>query len=188
MLDKEFYNNYFQKSRVFCYSVLGIKKGISHPPEECYMALKDYYKYEDCKLILHYKNCYTKNFQLFSENVLQNCSLFEKVIVLNTNEKLYVFDFTIHKRDWMRILNGQYSKISHAYKKAIESFYAKDPTNLCLVSKIIYPFRYYSEFASIVEVPCNIVKEVGEVIDLPDRIKEEFHIEEYINKYFVNLQ
>jgi hypothetical protein len=161
MVDKEFYNNYFQKSRVFCYSVLGIKKGIPHPPEECYMALKDHYFYEDCKLILHYKNCNSKTFQLHSEKVLQKCALFEKIINVNVSEKLFIFDFTLHKKDWMKILNGQYSKISHNYKKAIEKFYENDPVNLSVVSKILYPFRHYSEFATIIEVPSIMFKEVG---------------------------
>ena len=48
------YSKYFQKSKVFIYPLLGIKRGLSVVPKETYVAWEGHYKPEDMKLICVY--------------------------------------------------------------------------------------------------------------------------------------
>lgn len=169
----QIYDYYTQKSRVFCYSVLGMKKGAAFVPEETYMAWKNVYSFDDCRLLLHYKNCNAVNFETYSKNIIEKCTLFEKHVIISETERVYVFDFTRYRTDWQMILAGKYSQLRYPYKKAIEAYYVKDYQNSKIVSKIIYPVKHYSEFAGYLGVTPEIVKEVGEVFDKPDLDREE---------------
>ena len=45
------YRNYFQKSKIFVYPLLGIKKGSSVTPVQTYFGWNDYVTPEDMKLV-----------------------------------------------------------------------------------------------------------------------------------------
>ena len=45
------YSKYFQKSKVFIYPLLGIKRGLSVVPKETYISWEGHCKPEDMKLI-----------------------------------------------------------------------------------------------------------------------------------------
>jgi hypothetical protein len=101
------YDSYIQKSRMFCYSTLGIKKGNYIIPEETYMALENLYEFSDCKLILHYKNCNNNDFIMFTKNKLEKLNFYEKKIPIDINENLFVFDFSSNKlRAFLQKLTG----------------------------------------------------------------------------------
>jgi hypothetical protein len=187
MIKYNIYNYHVQKSRVFCYSILGIKKGALFTPVETHMALSGHYAFEDCRLILHYDKCDDKNFDSFSENIIMKTALYEKFIVIDKSQRLYIFDFAIYKTDWTSILNGKYSAINYSYKKRIEDYYAKDYVNKALVSKIIYPLRHFHKFAALVNVSPEIVREVGEVLDLPCRYRETLEISQITNKRSISI-
>ena len=185
MEENNIYDSYTQKSRIFCYTVLGIKRGASYIPEETYMAWKGEYSYEDCRLVVHYKKCNGSFFAAYSKGILEKCALFEKYVEINKDERVYIFDFTPHKENWMKILDGKYSQLKHTYKKAIETFYWKDYHQRKTVSKLIYPLQHYAEFAGYVGVDPELVREVGEVYDKPDLEKEEFRPIVESKKYFI---
>mgnify|MGYP006982848022 CR=1 FL=1 len=48
------YRDYFQKSRVFLYPILEIKRGVSVTPIETYISWDGHYKTEDRKFIVLY--------------------------------------------------------------------------------------------------------------------------------------
>ena len=48
------YKDYFQKSRIFMYPILEIKRGASVTPIETYLSWEDQYSLCDRKLICHY--------------------------------------------------------------------------------------------------------------------------------------
>lgn len=52
---KSLYDRYFQKSKVFIYPLLGIKRGNSVVPIETYISWDGHYSSEDMKLICVYK-------------------------------------------------------------------------------------------------------------------------------------
>lgn len=170
------YDSYIQKSRMFCYSTLGIKKGNYIIPEETYMALENLYEFSDCKLILHYKNCNNNDFIMFTKNKLEKLNFYEKKIPIDINENLFVFDFSSNKLNWNKILNGEYSKLTYSYKKMIENFYFYEEENKRTVMKILNPYRHYEEFAGYLDVSPNIIKEVGELLDKPNLKKEKLSL------------
>ena len=70
---KNIYKKYFQKSKIFLYPLLGIKKGITFVPNETYMSWDNLYTINDNKLILLYKISIDKliDYNLFEKNHLK---------------------------------------------------------------------------------------------------------------------
>ena len=64
------YTKYFQKSKVFVYPLLGIKKGTSVVPNETYIAWNNSYGPEDRKLICLYYSRNDAEYKQFEKNVL----------------------------------------------------------------------------------------------------------------------
>ena len=52
---KTIYKKYFQKSKIFIYPLLDIKRGSPSVPTETYISWKENYNSEDIKLICLYK-------------------------------------------------------------------------------------------------------------------------------------
>ena len=65
MAVKAVYKKYFQKSKVFLYPLLLIKKGAKYIPSETYLSLNDVIKPEDKKLICNYPVSKTDDYKLF---------------------------------------------------------------------------------------------------------------------------
>ena len=63
------YTKYFQKSKVFLYPLLGIKRGVSVVPIETYISWKGYYNSEDMKLICVYDVRTDEEYKNFERNV-----------------------------------------------------------------------------------------------------------------------
>ena len=45
------YTNYFQKSKVFLYPLLQLKKGLSYVPKQTYVAMEHVYSVENYKFL-----------------------------------------------------------------------------------------------------------------------------------------
>jgi hypothetical protein len=54
MVINSIYRKYFQKSKIFLYPLLDIRRGTSVVPEETYVAWDDKYAPEDMKLVCVY--------------------------------------------------------------------------------------------------------------------------------------
>jgi hypothetical protein len=172
-INYDLYSNYIQKSRLFCYTVTGIKKGSVFMPHECYMALDGFYDMNDYRLIVYYKECNKSGFNAYATNELMKKPLFEKVIRLNDKQSLFVFNFESHQSDWNKILNGKYSQLSPSYKHKIEQYYLSCPENKRLIYKILNPKFYFDGFASLIDIDPKIIEEVGEVLDKPHPVFEK---------------
>ena len=48
------YTNYFQKSKVFLYPLLKLKKGLKYVPIQTYVCWEHVYAFEDCKIVCEY--------------------------------------------------------------------------------------------------------------------------------------
>ena len=66
------YKKYFQKSKVFLYPLLGIKRGVSVVPVETYFSWDGYYNSEDMKLICVYDVRKDDDYVLFEKNIFLN--------------------------------------------------------------------------------------------------------------------
>jgi hypothetical protein len=64
------YRKYFQKSKIFLYPLLDIKRGTSVIPSETYLAWGTSYTTEDMKLICVYTSRKDQEYLHFEKNVL----------------------------------------------------------------------------------------------------------------------
>ena len=87
--------------------------------------------------------------------------------ILEDDTILYCFDFTKESADIQRFLNGKYSTLSEPFKKRILDFFGKDKVT-DYIESYIYPEYYFDEYARILDVDQESLKEVGELCDKPD--------------------
>ena len=117
------YLEYFQKSKVFLYPLLQIKKGITHVPIQTYVAWDNVYSVNDHKFFCEYKTKKTKVFNKFAADNLINNPLFEEAIELNESTQLYIYDFSSFKTDIKRFINDKYAETLGVSIKSIEDVY-----------------------------------------------------------------
>jgi hypothetical protein len=172
MAIKSLYKNYFQKSRVFMYPILEIKRGASVTPIETYLSWETQYSLSDRKLICHYHLRDDAEFITFEKEKLLGNKLFYDFKQVEDNKGVYIFDFNSYSEDWDAIVSGKYSKLSSIYKKKVENFYGRTNSNYAYIESYMYPEKYYKMYSEMIGVKESILKEVGELCDLIDFSKE----------------
>jgi hypothetical protein len=171
------YKDYFQKSRIFLYPILEIKRGSSVTPIETYMAWEGKYSVNDMKLICLYHLRSDAEFINFEkEKLIKNKHFFDFKQV-EGNKGVYVFDFTEYKNDWEKLLKSRYSQLTYNYKKKIENFYGRRYSNFAYIESYIYPPKYFSMYSEIMDVEESLLREVGELCSKIDFDKETLHAE-----------
>lgn len=166
------YRDYFQKSRIFLYPMLDIKRGVSVTPIETYVSWEGHYKPEDRKFIVLYHLRNDKDFIAFEKSVLLGNRLFYDFKPVEDNKAVYVFDFEPYAHDWDCLIAGTYSKLNKTYKRKIETFYGKNDSNFAYIESFLYPEKYFSMYSQIIDVPESLLKEVGELCSKLDLNKE----------------
>jgi len=172
------YKEYFQKSRVFLYPALDIKRGVAITPIEMYMSWKGRYVPEDCKFCCLYHLRDDDEFKTFERLKLTGNKLFHDFIQLDDQRGVYVFDFSEMKDDWMHVLSGKYSKLSEYHKHKIRNFIGLTSGNLPYVDSFLYPERHFSIYAELIGVDEHLLRKVGELCSPPDLKKETLNISE----------
>ena len=170
------YRKYFQKSKIFLYPLLGIKKG-NIVPSETYLSWNDSYGPEDAKLICVYDSDYTSTFLNFEENVLLKHNRLCDHVRLNPNLTICTFDFSDLKDDWMLFIDGKYSQMNDLIKRKILTYFEKNSGNYVYIQSYLYPKKYMSKYAELLDVPIDLLESVGELCDKPDLEKEKLLIE-----------
>jgi len=168
---KSIYNKYFQKSKVFLYPLLGIKRGVKVIPSETYLAWNDSIKTEDMKLICLYHPD-VDDYSNYEAKMLINHSRLHDVIPIDENNKVYVFDFSDLKDDWNYFIDGKYSKMDDATKEKILSFFEAKSANYVYIKSYLYPEKYFEDYAECLGVDIDVLKTVGELCNKPDIEKE----------------
>ncbi len=74
---KNLYTKYTQKSRMFLYPLLGIKRGSAVVPNETYVSITNMYKPEDMKLVCLYHLRQDLEFRMFEKSKLSGNSRFD---------------------------------------------------------------------------------------------------------------
>jgi hypothetical protein len=141
--------DYVQKSRLFMYPALGIKRGGSVTPIETYVSLKDYYDETDHKLICLYHLRDDTEFKNFEKTNLLGNPKFYDFKQVEEGKGIYVFDFSSDKEDWDNFIVGHYSKLSEAHKKKVQAFFGNAGSNYAYIQSYLYPDRYYAMYAEI---------------------------------------
>jgi hypothetical protein len=170
------YKKYFQKSKVFLYPILGIKRGSNVVPIETYICWKGYYNSEDMKLICVYNINKNDEYDLFEKDVLlKHNRLFDLVKI--DSVAVLTFDFSDLGDDWNHFVNGRYSKISLDFKKTILNFFDKYSGNYAYMHSYLIPEKYFNNYADLLGVDTDMIIKVGELCTKPDLDKETLVLE-----------
>lgn len=171
------YKDYIQKSKVFMYPLLEVRKGVSVTPIETYCMWENHYKKEDCKLIVLYYLRDDAEFKQFEKVKLLGNPLFHDFQMTDDDKGIYVFDYGKHKEDWMFFIEGKYSRFSSELKKKLQTHFGQ--SNRGYIDSFLYPERYFKLYADLLTVNpadkprmMSTLKEVGELCSIMDDEKE----------------
>lgn len=167
------YRKYFQKSKIFLYPLLGLKRGTSVVPSHTYVAWNDNYQPEDMKLICLYQTRNDKEYIDFEKNVLLKHNRLHDYIKINSEESVFIFDFSDYADDWKHFLNGRYSKLSSITKNRILDFFEKNSGNYVYIHSYLNPEHWFKRYAELLDVEEGMLEKVGELCSKPDFDKEK---------------
>lgn len=166
------YTQYFQKSKVFLYPLLELKKGISYVPAETYICWDNVYTEDDLKFMCLYNTKLNTKFINFENEYLKLHPFYETCYTLDSDQQLYVFDFKKYENTLKQFKNGKYSKFDANTKDIIIKFFGKTGSISQYVNSFLNPENYHGIYAETLNVPLNIIKEVYEICSKPDLKKE----------------
>lgn len=175
MIINDIYKKYFQKSKIFLYPLLGIERG-NVVPEEVYFSINNKYKPEDRKLVLVYNPKMDLKYEPFKEERLINHKLLIEWMEDNNGNEIYVFDMSGFASDWDLFLTGKYSQMSLKVRNEILNFFDKNSGNYVYVNSFLFPKKWFKRYAEILDVSEDLLKEVGELCDIPNLEKEQLNL------------
>ena len=172
------YRKYFQKSQVFIYPLLGIKRGAAYVPKATYVAWEENgTSSEDIKLICVYDNDGSNNFYVFVKSILLKHARLFGYVKANSKTSVFTFEFSDLSADWENFLNGKYSKINLNLKAKILNFFDPQSGNYQYIKSYLYPEKYYDEYADLLNTNVELLKSVVELCTKPDLAKETLELE-----------
>jgi hypothetical protein len=166
------FSEYFQKSKIFLYPLLGIKKGAAFIPYETYVSWKDEYSINSMLLFCLYKEKSTRAYEEFEYEFLLGNAHFVSYYKLKPGYHLYVFDFGIYPQTWAAFLEGKYSKIYIDEKDSLQTFFGNEGILAETVESYLYPEYYHDDYAAKLKVDIEMLQEVHETCSKPDLTKE----------------
>ena len=166
------YKDYFQKSKVLLYPLLGIKRGSVAIPEQTYLSWSNYIKPEDMKLIAIYPIRTDVEYLAFEKNILLKHNRLCDYIKVNNEQAVFTFDFSDLKDDWHKFLNGQFSELDSRIKRKIRDHFDKNTGTYTYIDSYLFPERYFSLYAELLGTTENILRSVGELCSKPDLERE----------------
>jgi hypothetical protein len=177
----ELYIEYIQKSRIFLYPALEIKRGSSVIPIETFVSWEDVYTIKDKKLICLYHLRDDIEFKTFEKVRLFGNPKYERFEYVEDDKGVYVFNLESMGDNYDKIMEGQYSKISEEHKKTILSFFSSTKKHLEYIESYLYPEKYFETYAKILASDdINIMKqtltEVGELCEKLDFEREDLKL------------
>lgn len=169
---KSLFKDYIQKSRIFLYPALGIKRGGPVKPIETYLSWEGQYAVTDAKFCCLYLLKNDDVFKNFEDRMLLNNKLFYDFKLVEDKKGVYIFDMSSLKEDWDNITNGKYSQISIEYKKKIRHFIGLNDSNLEYVDSFLYPAKHFKTYSELMHIDEDVLKSIGELCSKPDLEKE----------------
>ena len=165
------YKKYFQKSKIFMYPLLDIKRGTVIVPTETYVSW-NYYSSEDAKLICVYDTSIAIEYVNFENNVLFKHNRLVEYVKVDENTSIFIFDFSDLKEDWDHFINGRYSRIKEDTKRKIVNYFSKSSANYRYVESYLFPEKYREDYAKLLNADISLIEETIELCDKPDLTKE----------------
>jgi len=167
---------YNQKSRLFLYPLLGIKKGSSVTPIETYMSWANVYSTKDCRLICNYHKRKDQEFKIFEEKFLIGNTNYENHYELEDGSYAYIFDFTEFKTDYQKVVTGRYSQLSFEHKQKVADFVKSHRIHHARILSYLDPSSFYEDYAELYATSVERLKRVGELCNPPDLTKENLGV------------
>jgi len=161
------YSKYFQKSKVFIYPLLGIKRGLSVVPKETYVAWEGHYKPEDMKLICVYDYREDEEYKKIEKNILLEHNRLSDYTKVKA-EVIITFDFSDLDHDWFHFINGRYSELDTKIKQKILGFFDIHGGNYAYMHSYLIPEKYYDNYSELLGIDAETLNEVGELCDKPN--------------------
>jgi hypothetical protein len=165
------YSKYFQKSKVFIYPLLGIKRGLSVVPKETYISWEGHCKPEDMKLICVYDYREDEEYKKIEKNILLEHNRLSDYTKVKA-EVVITFDFSDLDHDWFHFINGRYSQLETKIKQKILGFFDVHGGNYAYMQSYLLPEKYYDNYSEILGVDIETLKDVVELCDKPNLNKE----------------
>jgi hypothetical protein len=170
--------DYIQKSKVFLYPLLGIKRHNSVTPIQTFMSWNPHYNFSDSKLMMQYHARDDHEFKVFEDVKLFNNPLFHNFYELEDNTNVYVFDFSDkYEEDFQRVVDGKYSELSPEVKKKILNFFKNQSGHHVYIESYLHPKKYFPMYAEILNVEIEHLKHCGELCDRPAFEKETLELQ-----------
>ena len=166
------YTDYFQKSKVFLYPLLKLKKGLPFVPRQTYICWDNVYTPEDCRFFCEYKVKYTDKFSKFIAEYLSRNIYFEDYIKLDDRQHLFIYDLTKLKADYKRFIEGKYSQFSLDSKITILDFFSDDTKVADYVQGFLTPEDVHVDYAEFLDVSVETLERVHEICTPPNLEKE----------------
>jgi len=189
---EKLYREYFQKSKVFLYPLLGIKKGVRFVPTQTYLSWNDKYDIDSDKLLCLYVTDEDNKdqFTIFSDRKLKLLPVFEEKHDIDEFNFLYVFDLTLplKRKDIKRFKEGKYSKLTKKTKEIIIKFFGERGKIAEYIESYLYPGYYWEDYSELLNVKIKDLQEVGELCNKPDLQKEDFTLDCELIKKLVYLK
>lgn len=169
ILDK-LQKHYIQKSRLFLYPTLGIKRGFSITPVETYMSWENNYNITDNVLVCLYDAVHFKNTE--DRLSISNHSKILNAPIIVDDKMVCIFNLSEFIEDYAKIIKGEYSKLSEPYKNKILEFFKEAPRHTTYMKSYLYPTEYNSSYKQLYNLDDNTMKYVIEWCSPPDLKKE----------------
>jgi hypothetical protein len=167
------YTKYFQKSKIFMYPLLDIKRGCSVTPIQTYFEWEGHYTAEDMKLITVYPIRDDQEYMNFMKHILLKHNRVSAIHKIDATQQIIIFDFSDLKDDWFKLIDGQYSKLTMSLKRKIKDHFDKKSSSYVYIDSYLFPERYFEMYSDLLGVNQNLLKEVGELCSKPDLEKEK---------------
>lgn len=170
----EIYRKYFQKSYTFLYPLLGFHKTKHPKPEQTYVAMDGMFSSGDRRLICEYRREDTDAWKKFEREQLITNKYFDQCIPMDDDTIVYVFDLNILQADFDAFLSGKYSTMSVQAKKVLTDYYGVHTPEWVYIESFLFPEKYFKQYAAILRIDEEILREVGELCENIDQEKETF--------------
>lgn len=167
---------YIQKSRLFLYPQLKIRRGVSVTPIQTFMSW-NHYELDHNRLICQYYLRDDNDFKMFESVKLFGHPLFEDFFEVEDGTGVYIFNMENDNGDFQNIVNGQYSQLSDEFKRNIINFFKSNTQHFAYIESYLDPEKYYEMYSQILNVKVEHLKAVGELCSKPDLEKERLDLE-----------
>jgi hypothetical protein len=122
-------------------------------------------------------------YQELKNTKLANHRSLLEIIPTMQDQEIYVFDFSSYASDWDHLIAGRYSKMSLKTKQTVLDYFERYSGNYIYMHSFLFPNKWFKRYAEILDVPEELLIEVGELCDKPDWKKELFSIHDFFLEY-----